>query len=97
MTSRVLLLLFLIVCVSGEVFSQTLTDSAKFSSRSTGFNIGDRPVNLSRTTTDTVSRGISFQGSTGYRTPLPLFCKWEAGFEHPDGFLPEELKNLKFL
>ncbi len=23
--------------------------------------------------------------------------KWEAGFEHPDGFLPEELKNLTFL
>lgn len=23
--------------------------------------------------------------------------KWEAGFEHPDGFLPEELKDLKFL
>ncbi len=23
--------------------------------------------------------------------------KWEAGFEHPDGFLPKELKNLKFL
>lgn len=23
--------------------------------------------------------------------------KWESGFEHPDGFLPEELKDLKFL